>query len=178
MKCICQRPPLSTTESTLLDTFPAVREECPAIKELFVPDVNWPKFRAWHLKSDEEAYHKSILLLALELGHLSSVTSSIHRYLLESGKIVSGVRRQYVMDLRENWMSYDDPIERHHKFKIFFGWLVELQCAEWLEGRGQKITALEAFREGPDIEATGEDQVHTAFEVKYIGRTTGDSTLF
>lgn len=178
MNCICHQPPLSATESTLLDTFAGIREGCPAIKELFVPDETWPKFRAWHLEPDGEAHHRSMLLLALERGHLSGMTSPIHRYLFESGCVNSRLRRQYLKDLRETWMNDADPIERHHKFKMFSGRLVELQCAEWLEGRGWKIAELEAFREGPDIEATDENQVHTAFEVKYIGQDTEDSTLF
>jgi hypothetical protein len=67
-------------------------------------------------------------------------------------------------------MNYADPMERHQKFRMFFGRIVELQCAEWLEGQGWKISALEAYREGPDIEATDGSRKSMAFEVKYIGQ--------
>ncbi len=53
---------------------------------------------------------------------------------------------------------------------MFYGRIVELQCAEWLEKQGWKISALEAFREGPDIEATDEFRALTAFEIKFIGQ--------
>jgi hypothetical protein len=71
-------------------------------------------------------------------------------------------------------MYYPDPIERHRKFRIFFGRLVELQCIEWLESQGWAVSRFEAFREGPDIEAyTGDNRI-TAFEVKFIGEEDVD----
>jgi hypothetical protein len=157
--------------SSLLDTFAAVREECPALKELLVPDEIWPKFHNWHLWSDDEAYHESTLIHALEGGYLSSITSPVHRYLLESSRINPLVRKQYIKDLRENWIEYIDPLERHEKFKIFQGRVVELQCAEWLERQGWEISDLEAFgEESPDIEAKSASGDLTAFEVKFIGQ--------
>lgn len=170
LNCICQEPPSLTVGSSLLDTFAAVREKCPALKDLFVPDEIWPKFRNWHLWSDAEAYHESALLLALDRGYLNSITSPVHRHLLESDRISCCVRKQYINDIQEKWMGYGDPLERHRKFKMFYGRIVELQCAEWLEKQGWKISALEAFCEGPDIEATDESSVLTAFEIKFIGQ--------
>lgn len=169
MDCICQEP-LLTTESSLLDTFTTVRERCPAIRELFLPDAIWPNFCGWHRTSGDEANHKSILLLAMARNQLSSVTTPVHRYLFESDRLKSCVRRQYIKDLREQWMYLNDAMERHQKFRTFFGRLVELQAAAWLEGQGWKISSLEAYREGPDIEATDDNQKPTAFEVKYIGQ--------
>jgi hypothetical protein len=154
-----------------LDTFTAVREKCPAIKELFVPDEIWPKFRSWHLWSDVEAHHESALLLALDRGHLNSITFPVHRYLFEPSCINSRLRKQYINDLQEKWMDHSDPLERHKKFKMFYGRIVELQCVEWLERQGWKISDLEAFREGAaDIEAKSASRQLTAFEVKYIGQ--------
>jgi hypothetical protein len=135
-----------------------------------VPEEIWPKFRNWHLL-DTEAYHGSALLLALDHGYLNSITSPVHRHLFESGRINSRIRKQYINDLREKWMDYSDPLERHRKFRMFCGRIVELQCTEWLERQGWKISALEAFREGPDIEATDESSVLTAFEIKFIGQS-------
>lgn len=155
----------------MLDTLAAVREKCPALKELFVPDELWSKFRNWHLCSDVEAHHESALLLALGRGHLSSITSPVHRYLLKSGRINSRVRKQYVNDLQEKWMDYSDPLERHEKFRMFYGRVVELQCAEWLERHGWEISDLESFgEESLDIEAKSASGDLTAFEVKFIGQ--------
>jgi hypothetical protein len=74
-------------------------------------------------------------------------------------------------------MHYSDPIERHKKFRIFFGRLVELQCAEWLEQQGWAISGLEALREGPDIEAYTSDGLAAAFEVKCIGTENDDFAM-
>lgn len=171
LNCICQVPPSPSIGLSLLDAFAAVREKCPALKELFVPDDIWPKFHNWHLWSDDAAHHESTLLLALDRGYLSSITSPVHRYLLESSRINPRVRKQYIKDLRENWIDYSDSLERHKKSKIFQGRVVELQCAEWLERMGWEISDLEAFREGGrDIEAKNARGGLTAFEVKFIGQ--------
>jgi hypothetical protein len=180
LNCICQEPAPSTMGSSLLDTFAAVRERCSAINQLLVPDEIWPKFHNWHLWSDGEAHHESTLLLALDRGDLSSITSPLHRYLLESGCINSRVRTQYIIDLQENWIGYSDPLERHEKFKTFQGRVAELQCAEWLERDGWEICDLEAYRErSPDIEAKTTNGDLTALEVKFIGQDNGgfDSVL-
>lgn len=171
LNCICQEPSSSIIGSSLLDTFAAVRERCPAIKQLLVPAEIWSKFHNWHLWSDDEAHHESTLLLALDRGYLSSITSPVHRYLLESGRINSRVRKQYINDLQEQWMDSSDPLKRHKGFKIFWGRVVELQCAEWVERQGWEISDLEAFREtSPDIEAKSARGDLTAFEVKFIGQ--------
>jgi len=170
LDCICRQWHVPVSDSVLLETFEAVREKCPAIRELFVPDNIWPKFRAWHLRPDDQAFHVSILMLALQRGHLWDVTSPAHRYLFASGDLNPGVRKQYVNDLREQWMTMVEPMERHHKFKMFFGRLIELQCAQWLEEQGWTITGLEAYRQGSDIEAQTADGNTTAFEVKFIGQ--------
>jgi hypothetical protein len=171
LDCICRQSHVSVSDSTLLETFEAVREKCPAIRELFVPDSIWPKFRAWHLRPDDQAYHVSILMLALQRGHLWNVTSPAHRYLFTSGGLSHRIRKQYVNDLSEQWMTKSDPMERHHKFKMFFGRFTELQCAQWLEEQGWTISNLEAFRQGSDIEAHTDNGNTTAFEVKFLGQS-------
>lgn len=86
------------------------------------------------------------------------------------------VRKQYLKDLRERWMYYSDsdPMKRHQKFRSFFGKVVELQFAEWLESQGWTVSKLEALREGPDIEAKTIDGRFTSFEVKFIGQEEYD----
>lgn len=168
--CLCQRLQSGPFASSLLDRFAAIRTECPAIRELFVPDNIWPKFRDWHLQPEIDACHTPMLLLALERGHLASTISFAHRYLLASDRLKPGIRKQYINDFREQWMNYDDSMERPHKSRMFTGRVVELQFAEWLEEQGWTISGLEAFREGPDIEAVTERREPTAFEVKFIGQ--------
>jgi len=98
----------------------------------------------------------------------------VHRFLLANGGPLKDVRQQYLQDLRERWMFYSDPIERHQKARMFSGRLVELQVAVWLESQDWTISSLEALREGPDIEAYVNDDRTTAFEVKFIGTEDDD----
>lgn len=171
LNCICQNPPSPSTGSSLLDIFAAVRKRCPAINQLLVPDEIWPRFHNWHLWSDSEAHHESTLLLALDRGYLSSLTSPMHRFLIESDRIHSRLTKQYINDLQEDWIDYSDSLQRHEQFRIFQGRVVELQCAEWLERHGWEISDLEAFgEESPDIEAKSANGDLTAFEVKFIGQ--------
>jgi hypothetical protein len=110
----------------------------------------------------------------MERGYLGRVTSAVHRYLMTAGVPRPNVRQQYLQDLRERWMLYADPHERHQKARIFLGRLVELQVAEWLEFQGWTVSGLEALRQGPDIEASTPDGRPTAFEVKFIGTENDD----
>jgi hypothetical protein len=134
-----------------IDKLESVREDCPALHSLFLPDDTWPEFKAWHAQPDEVALHRSMLLLALERGHLAQLTSPIHRYLIENGVLRSDVRRQYLMDMRERWMLNSDPHMRNRSSNTLNGRIVELQFAEWIEtARDWPIVGLEALREGAD----------------------------
>lgn len=157
-----------------IEALEAIRSECPALVVL-LPDDVWLKFKEWHCKPDLVAWHHSTILLALRSGNLRRITSPIHRYLVN----VKHVQNQYKRDLQERWMFDDAPIKRHQKLRMFSGRLAELQCAEWLEEQGWRITGLEAWREGPDIEAhaTEESEV-MAFEVKFIGREDEEFKTF
>src|SRR5262245_16217755 len=42
----------------------SIRDDCPALHSLFLPDDTWPEFKAWHAQPDEVALHRSMLLLA------------------------------------------------------------------------------------------------------------------
>jgi hypothetical protein len=97
----------------------SVRAGCPALRHLFLPDEIWTEFKTWHQEPDEVAAHRSMLLLALDRGHLVRLTSPIHRYLIENGGPHPGLRRQYVKSLREKWMFHLNAI-RSQEFSL--GW--------------------------------------------------------
>lgn len=158
--------------------FSDMRDKCRALREVFLPDSIWQQFRDWHTRPDDEAAHRSILLLAYRRGCLSSVTKPIHRYILSSNGIRADARKQYLQDLRERWMLADDPVERNRLAKIFRGRIVELQLALWLEGQSYRVVGLEATRKGPDIETTSRNGVNTSWEVKFIGVEDGDFRIF
>lgn len=171
--CICMNPP-NGRGGTPIERLSVIRSGCTALHGVFLPDQVWSEFEAWHRHPDTVGLHRSVLLLALQRGHLDRVTSAVHRYLIEADAIRPDVRQQYLKDLQERWMFCTDPLERHRKSRIFRGRLAELQCAEWLQSRTWVIDALEALREGSDIEATAPDGVVSAFEVKFIGTQDED----
>jgi hypothetical protein len=151
-----------------------IRSVCPALQAVFLPDDLWPSFESWHRAPDTAAAHRSMLLLALERGHLHRLTTPIHRYLIEDGRLRPNVRAQYVNDLEERWMLDCNPLERHRESRLFAGRVAELQCAEWLETRDWTITGLEALDAGHDLEARTVSGGVTAFEVKSIGTQDDD----
>ena len=166
--CACMTASIPAPSESI-EALESIRVGCSALRFVFLPDDIWSKFKAWHRNRDVVAAHRSMLLLALERGHLARLTSSVHRYLIKSGSMRSDVRRQYVKDLAEQWMHHPDALERHRRSRRFNGRIAELQCAEWLESRGWTIVGLEALRQGPDIEGNWHSGVVTAFEVKSIG---------
>ena len=171
--CACNVP-LQDHDETPIESFGTVRSACPALREVFVPDLIWHNFRNWHSRPDGAAVHRSVLLLAYQRGCLNRATLPVHRYLLSSGTVRFDVRTQYIRDLQEKWIFEEETIERHRKWRIFQGRLAELQCATWLEGQSYTIIGLDALREGPDIEAVSQCGVQSAFEVKFIGSEDTD----
>ena len=160
------------------DDFSDMRNKCQALRDVLLPDSIWPQFRDWHARPDNEAGHRSILLLAFRRGCLRGITKPIHRFVLSHERILPEVRKQYVQDLRERWMLTADPVERNRRSRIFRGHLIELQFALWLEGQSDQIVGLEATRAGPDIETSSPGGVHNSFEVKFIGMEDCDFSTF
>src|SRR5262245_38522873 len=112
--CACQISRIDEGQDAFA-VLESVRAECPALREVFLPDDVWPEFKAWHAKPDEVALHCSMLVLALDRGHLERLTLPVHRYLLDGDRLRTDVRANYVKDLRERWMHYADHLERHRK---------------------------------------------------------------
>jgi len=170
-KCICQKP-FSGPRDVLLERLEAVREECPALKLVFLPDDVWSGYQDWHRRCDLNFL--SILLPALRDGFLGRATSAIHRFFIEDGKLCQKLTPQYRQDLRERWWQGSDPLEGHHQYRTFMGRLAELQFAEMLEQQGWSIQGLEALGAKVDIRASDLNGVSTSFEVKYIGTEDED----
>lgn len=167
--CPCQTMSFAN-EDTLLQEFAALRELCPALKEILIPKKFWFSFRDEALKSIDSAMHYFILLGAFKNGFLERITLPIHRYLLDQKRPKSTLTTQYRKDLIESWMLEKSPIERHRKGRLFEGKLAELRCAAWLEDKNWKINDLEAIGGMFDIEATSPKGIEWAIEVKFIGQ--------
>ncbi len=156
-----------------LEAFIALRDRCPALKKILLPDNIWQEFVRWHQHPDEVAGHASVVLVAFIRGYLHRITVPIHRYVMRGDDIAQNATRQYVTDLREKWMFHADPATRNRLCRTFRGRVIELQVAAWLEDHGHLIVGMEATRQGPDIETTA-SEVQTAFEVKSFGQADKD----
>lgn len=167
----------TSNASNSIGEFTKLREKCPALRQVFLPDPIWQDFRKWSNRQDDAA-HRSILLLAFQRGQLGRITAPIHRFLVSSKGLHPNVRKQYISDLRERWMFDHDPAERNRLSRVFRGRTVELQFALWLESQSHKVIGLEATREGPDIETVSPGGAANAFEVKFIGLEDGDFSIF
>jgi len=158
----------------LLSGFMTIRERCPALNAVFLPDEIWPAFLEAARQTPDKALHQSMLVLAFQRGHLDAVTEPAHRFLLVDGRVKPGLRKKYAQDLRERWLFETGILERHQEARRFMGPLVELLFARWLERRSWRITSLDAFQEGPDIAAEHGTQGAASFEVKAVGQEDAD----
>jgi hypothetical protein len=147
-----------------------IREKCPVIRELLIPDGNWEQFKRFELGKRDEALHASTLVIALLDGNLRKITRPIHAFLFEQDNLKSELVNQYRQDLQERWMFEDNEIARHQKAKSFSGRIVELQIAEWFQKQGWVITGLEALGCKTDIECVRPISRPSSVEVKFIGQ--------
>lgn len=165
---------VATEHRHQLIKFSMLRSKCSAIKEVLLPETLWPDFQRFFLNKSNQAEHSSILLLAFERGHISKITSPIHRYIMEGEKPKQKLTKQYAKDLRECWLLEKTEIERHRKAKMFIGKLIELQCAEWIENQGWKISNIETLGGNADIEALSPEDFECAIGIKYLGQKDED----
>jgi hypothetical protein len=167
-RCCCQTSHPGP-ETAVLDAFERVRQGCPALRDVLLPDTIWPQVRAQAAAPPAGVGHRSHLFYAFERGHLASVTEPIHRFLLSGRAVREDVSQQYRNDLRERWMLKPTEAERQDRFKSYYGKVVELQVANWLARRGWTVTGLEARGAPADIQAYRCLSRLHSFEVKYLG---------
>jgi len=69
IKCACQTvAAINDNWSSILNHFEDIRKNCTALKEIFVPESEWPIFRKMAPSAYDESGHRSILLGALKWG--------------------------------------------------------------------------------------------------------------
>lgn len=166
--CSCQATK-EVNRNELFQKLSELRNECPALKEILIPEHQWSTFEQLSQEPLDEVGHKFKTLGALQLGILNKMTIPIHRYLLSNGSVKSSVTKNYKNALSENWMSKCTPIERHRAARVHDGKINELICASFLEDNDWKIDNLEALGGKSDIEATDPSGIQYSIEVKYIG---------
>jgi hypothetical protein len=169
-KCACQTvKAINDSWSNIINHFESIRKNCPALKEIFVPESEWPRFRKMSPSAYDKSGHRSILLGALRWGNLGKITLPVHAYLLDGEIPKDSLTKQYRKDLIETWMSEKTPLERHKKVKMFNGKMAELLSSSWIESQGWKIKNLAAWGGSFDIEAISPQEKKAAIEVKWIG---------
>lgn len=148
-----------------------VRGECPAIREVLVPDGIWDKYRAFTLKSDE-ALHHPLVVGAIMDGMLPAITGPIHKFHLESER---KFRPGFLGSIAETWwqaptlVASEDRRGRHERKRIFQSHVVELLVADELDRAGRQILDLAAWSDGVDVLALGDADTPMRIEVKYLG---------
>jgi Holliday junction resolvase-like predicted endonuclease len=156
-------------ERDVLNQFDELRENCEALSKILLPDDIWPSFKKRAAERVDEANHCSILLSAFKDGCLDKITSIIHKYLLEY-KIQISIKSGYLQDLKDTWINSRNFLRRHQRSREYYGKIIELFIANWLEKQGWKILNLEATCGKADIEASSPDNIPHDIEVKYIGQ--------
>ncbi len=154
----------------LLAGFSEIRNACPALKSVLIPEKVWPAFQEWSRKPPDQAHMRPILFLAYKRATLHRLTIPIHRFVLDGSELHEKITNQYRKDLREQWMMAEDCLKRHRQSKSFFGRLAELQTASWLESeKGWEIKNLEMWGGDFDFTASSTGGERASIEVKYLG---------
>lgn len=170
-KCDCHSVKcIKTNRSGILNQFENVKKNCPALREIFVPEDYWPEFSKKVSEPLDEAGHYPITLSAYKNGNLDKITIPVHAHLLDGEKPKKNLTPQYKQDLIDNYMSKKtDTFDRFRGARGFNGKLAELITSSWIECQGWKIKNLEALGGLFDIEAISPQGSNSAIEVKYIG---------
>ncbi|GJL50219.1 MAG: hypothetical protein NPIRA01_14460 [Nitrospirales bacterium] len=172
MTCICQQH--YDEAHPIRDSFATVRQNCPALREVLLPDTAWQLASKRMDELSDPSKHRSYLLLAYEHGVLAKITAPIHRFLLIDAHPHNNFTKQYRKDLQERWIIESDPTKRHERYRRFFGKLVELLVCQTLTEREWTVTGLEALGACADIIAVSPENMANSLSVKYIGQSTYD----
>jgi len=164
----------SSSRADALDQFAAMRNSCPALREILVPDDVWPRFREAHASTPKGVPHTSLVLLAFMEGCLGAITGPIHRFLLDNDGRRRKIDPNYLADLKELWMLRDDEVKRHEKGRGYRGKLTELQLADALRADGWAVQGLAALGEHIDVSAVDDGGSEHHIEVKFVGQETED----
>ena len=172
----CRCDTIDATEHCgALETFVRVRDHCPALKQVLIPDGVWPEYHDFCSADPDEAHHAPVAYLAFKRRHLARLTKPIHLFCLKENAPHASLTKQYRNDLAERWMFEEDVKQRFRHTSMFQGRLAELLFAAWLRQEGWRIGTLEALGGVADVVATCPLGRSFTFEVKFIGQ---DQVLF
>lgn len=167
--CSCSVRAVPPQISEQITAFYSLRSACPVLR-LTIPDEFAERHLTFTSSAPDAAYHCSVPFLAFRRGCLSDFTNSLHRFALDGTELRKEVTAQYISDLRETWVFEVDEISRFRKARNYLSRLAELDFAHWLETQQWQISDLEMYGGQFDIEGLCNDQVATAFEVKFLAQ--------
>ena len=167
--CVCQS---AITSANNIQDFLSLWESCPALKEVFIPNLREWEDALASLKHDSSG-HGSILLLAFQRGYLHRLTLPVHKFVLDGSVPSPTLRTQYAQDLQERWFIRPEALWRHKRSKSYLGRLAELLVIEWAS-KTRRIIALEATGGDHDIVTRASNNIPEAIEVKFIGTEDSD----
>lgn len=179
VNCVCLQP-LKDLNYFPLKQLLQIRNSCPVLKEILIPEYLLPYFEETYLKGLDRAWHSSISLLALQNGRLDRITAPLHRFGFDSDTDVLPTRfvkdhqnalaEKYIMPQSSGKLPVSAELWRHQTFKKFFGLLVELMAALWIEESGCKIENLSAWGGSHDVDLKDKDDRNWTAEIKSIGQ--------
>jgi len=76
--CYCVKC-TKTNRNDILNQFENVRKNCPALREIFIPEDYWPEFSEKASETLDEAGHYPITLSAYKSGNLDKITLPVDR---------------------------------------------------------------------------------------------------
>lgn len=167
--CECGISDTADKARTLME-FEAVRQGCPALHKIIIPDDIWDSYKLFCESKPDQAFHAPIAFLAFKRRYLAAFTSPIHAFCLDDGETKATLTNQYRSDLAERWIFGDDAKKRFQNTRLYQGRLAELLAAQWLKYEGWELDALEAHGANIDIEARSTDGSPCSFEVKHLGQ--------
>lgn len=174
IECACQK--IKGKNNSLLD-FQSMRNKCPAIKNILIPDAKWEYFYKIANEEPDEARHQSVILGAFFNGYLSKITSPVHRFLMDAENPKKELKPEYRNALFETWLMKKSTEERHDTFKKNYGKVIELLVAEFLFNKDWEICNLAALGAEADIIGLSPTKKKYYIEVKYIGQENEDFDL-
>lgn len=167
--CACSGYPLPDDSSKHIEAFYRLRKMCPALM-LTIPEEIQERHMHFTKSEPDEAFHCSIPFLAYRDGYLADFTEALHRFVLDGNECREKVTAQYKKDLRETWVLEIVENSRYKKARNYLSRLAELHFARWLETQQWQVHNLELYGGQFDVEGIDNNQVATAFEIKFLGQ--------
>jgi len=142
-----------------------VRSQCPAIREVLVPEQIWNEYQAFTLASDD-ALHHPLMVGAAMTATIARLTAPVHRFHVDSQQ---KFKKAFRNSLADSWWKAPNIARRHARSRRLQSNFAELLVAFDLVEARWAVSALDAWQDGIDIVTVDTDGASNGVEVKFIG---------